>query len=118
MIAGLAGSVLVTAIRQRSEARSAPTPAVLAELQWPAPKPAAELTPGDPVPAQEPKREPDADLADDAYAPARAYVSDTATATEPAQEPARGQAAVAAPLWPEQSTPDTGRKRPRRGKQP
>jgi hypothetical protein len=114
VIAGLAGSVLVTAISQRNEARSRPTAADLAELRWPEPEPATKPAPANPVPAQEIRREPDVELADDAYAPARAYVSDTATATEPAQEPARGQATVATPLWPEQSTPETGRKRPKR----
>jgi hypothetical protein len=107
VIAGLAGSVLVTAICQRRESRQKEE---LALLQWPdEPKPEPESAP-------EPEREPETDadrvpvpaqtaagdLEDDAYAPARAYVSDSAPATEPAAaEPARGQASVATPLWPE-----------------
>jgi hypothetical protein len=106
VIAGLAGSVIVTALSQRRETRQKED---LALLQWPheaePAEPEAEREPGTdvdrvPVPVQ-----PAADdLEDDAYAPARAYVSDSAPASEPvtaAPEPARGQASVATPLWPE-----------------
>ncbi|BCB85892.1 hypothetical protein [Phytohabitans suffuscus] len=116
VIAGLAGSVLVTAISQRREARQAD----IALLQWPD-RPEPDLEP-DPEPDSEPETDLErvpvpaqplaSDLEDDAYAPARAYVSDSAPATEPAAvaaEPARGQASVATPLWPE---PD--KKKPKR----
>jgi len=116
VIAGLAGSVLVTAISQRRESRQKEE---MALLRWPdepepesKPEPVTEREPETdvervPVPAQP----SGADLEDDAYAPARAYVSDSAPATEPAAtpEPARGQASVATPLWPEQE-----KKKPKR----
>jgi hypothetical protein len=110
VIAGLAGSVLVTAINQRRETRQKEE---LALLQWPGgpdrePEPAPEREPETdvervPVPAQTAA----GDLEDDAYAPARAYVSDSDSAppSEPAtaaSESARGQASVGTPLWPEQ----------------
>ncbi len=115
VIAGLAGSVLVTAISQRRDSRQKED---LALLQWPQEterEPESERD-GEPEPDLErvpvPAQPAGADLEDDAYAPARAYVSDSAPATEPAataQEPARGQASVATPLWPEQE-----KKKPRR----
>lgn len=117
VIAGLAGSVLVTAIIQRRDSRQKEE---LALLQWPdepqsRPEPEAEREPEPetdvdrvPVPAQSAGD----DLEEDAYAPARAYVSDSAPAGESAAaEPARGQASVAAPLWPE---PDEKKKPKRR----
>jgi hypothetical protein len=120
VIAGLAGSVLVTAISQRQETRQK---ADMALLQWPdEPQPPAqpelEQEPVEHEPATDVDRVPVPaqttadDLEDDAYAPARAYVSDSAPATEPAAaapEPARGQASVATPLWPEPE-----KKKPRR----
>jgi hypothetical protein len=93
VIAGLAGSVLVTAIGQRREPaepeRTEPRPPA-AEAPAPAPTPVPTQGAGG--------------LADDDYAPARAYVTDTA---EPgggtaAATPARGQASVATPLWPKE----------------
>lgn len=116
VIAGLAGSVLVTAISQRRESRQKEE---LALLQWPdepeprtEPEPASDREPEtdvDRVPV--PVQSASGDLEDDAYAPARAYVSDSAPATESATapEPARGQASVATPLWPEPE-----KKKPRR----
>lgn len=117
VIAGLAGSALMTAIWQRVHRQ--PTEAELAALEWPAnnqptserpdDKPAINKQPADtkPEPALVPAQTPRVELADDAYAPARAYVSDTATKeTAPKDkeaEPARGQAAVKAPIWPEQA---------------
>jgi hypothetical protein len=90
VIAGLAGSVLVTAIGQRREP---------ATPEWTEPRPPATEAP---EPAPEPTQSPG--LADDDYAPARAYVTDTAepsggTATA---TPVRGQASVATPLWPKE----------------
>jgi hypothetical protein len=86
----------------------------MALLQWPdEPSREPDVEPETdlervPVPAQ--PGGGGADLEDDAYAPARAYVSDSAPDTEPAaSEPARGQASVAAPLWPEPE-----KKKPRR----
>jgi hypothetical protein len=106
VIAGLAGSVIVTALSQRRETRQKED---LALLQWP-----HEPEPAEPEAEREPETDVDRvpvpvqpaadDLEDDAYAPARAYVSDSAPASEPvtaAPEPARGQASVATPLWPE-----------------
>jgi hypothetical protein len=115
VIAGLAGSVLVTAINQRRDTRKKEE---LALLQWPdephrEPEPEPEREPetdGERVPV--PAQAGAGDLEDDAYAPARAYVSDSAQATEPAAaapEPVRGQASVATPLWPEQE-----KKKPKR----
>jgi hypothetical protein len=62
-----------------------------------------------------PRQRPSDGLPDDGYAPARAYASDTAT--EPAAEPAgaRGQAAVPAPLWPDDPGGD-GPARAKRGR--
>ncbi|MDQ7906990.1 hypothetical protein RB614_20980 [Phytohabitans sp. ZYX-F-186] len=111
VIAGLAGSVLVTAISQRRDARRKDDMALLRWPDEPAPEPETEPETDlerVPVPAQP----AGADLEDDAYAPARAYVSDSAPASEPAAastEPARGQASVATPLWPEQE-----KKKPKR----
>ncbi|MEH1124657.1 hypothetical protein [Micromonospora sp. CPCC 206061] len=118
VIAGLAGSVLMTAIWQRVHRE--PTATELAALEWPADKRAgtqpadtkpADANPADtktadpkPEPALVPAQTPRVDLADDAYAPARAYVSDTAP-PDAAVEPARGQAAVKAPVWPEPAAP-------------
>lgn len=112
VIAGLAGSVLVTAISQRREARQKADMALLEWPDQPEPEPASEPETDlerVPVPAQSTGA---TDLEDDAYAPARAYVSDSAPATEPAAasaEPVRGQASVATPLWPEQE-----KKKPKR----
>lgn len=91
VIAGLAGSVLVTALGQRAEA--AAQHAETAKRTGPAR--AIEAVPAQAVPAQS------TGLADDDYAPARAYVTDTADSS-PATEPVRGQAAVATPLWPKE----------------
>ncbi|MFC0532863.1 hypothetical protein [Phytohabitans kaempferiae] len=111
VIAGLAGSVLVTAINQRHESRQRDD---VAMLQWPAdgpePEPAREPEDDAKEPVPVPAQVGASDLEDDAYAPARAYVSDSAPATtEAAPEPARGQASVATPLWPEQE-----KKKPKR----
>jgi hypothetical protein len=134
VIAGLAGSVLMTAIWQRVHRE--PTATELAALEWPVDKqPANEPAVTKPEPALVPAQTPRVELADDAYAPARAYVSDTAskdtapatkdTATkgtapkEAAAEPARGQAAVKAPIWPEPAATEEQPKpkgRQRRGK--
>ncbi|MCW6007084.1 hypothetical protein K1W54_21235 [Micromonospora sp. CPCC 205371] len=118
VIAGLAGSVLMTAIWQRVHRQ--PTEAELAALEWPVDdQPADKPTGAKTEPALVPAQAPRVELADDAYAPARAYASDTAakdTAAkdmapkdaapkEAAAEPARGQAAVKAPIWPEPATP-------------
>lgn len=119
VIAGLAGSALMTAIWQRRHRQ--PTEAELAALRWPVDKPAdGKPADGQPEPAPVPAQTPRAELTDDAYAPARAYVSDTAP-PDAATEPARGKAAVKAPVWPEPATPatedqPTPKGKPRRGK--
>lgn len=119
VIAGLAGSVLMTAIWQRVHRQ--PTAAELAALEWPAENPAKGKPSDDNAePALVPSQTPRVELADDAYAPARAYVSDTAP-QETATEPVRGQATVKAPVWPEPATPATeeqpkAKGRPRRNK--
>lgn len=116
VVAGLAGSVLVTAIAQRAAAARRPTPADLAALAWPeSGQSPAERSPAEPSPV--PAQSPQPDLADDAYAPARAYASDTATDT--ATEPVRGQAAVKTPVWPGEASAEAKPKgKPRRPRAP
>jgi hypothetical protein len=108
VIAGLAGSVLTAALVTRAEAARRAAYARTQEVRLP------DL----PMPEQaaEPYADADAttttlpatddpvrtDLADDGYAPARAYVSETAS--EPETSAVRGQATVKAPLWPEEAT--------------
>jgi hypothetical protein len=119
VIAGLAGSVLITAVRVRAAGPSEGDgpeidPATAREpAGWPAGEdgpPAAYPGTGD-HPADRPRATGDepatADLAEDGYAPARAYATDTVPA--PAGEPptgARGQASIPRPLWPDEARKD------------
>jgi hypothetical protein len=90
VIAGLAGSVLTSALGTRSAAG----PAAIDHVRPTGGPPRSERPPAD-----DPVRD---DLADDGYAPARAYVSETAGEPEPAA--ARGKATVKSPLWPQDPT--------------
>lgn len=120
VIAGLAGSVLVTTLVARAEAArragaGSPTPQVPPRE---APEPDTEPYAGADATTASlsvPDDRVRTDLADDGYAPARAYVSETAT--EPEASAVRGQAAVKAPLWPQEATEsEKGRGRFGRGK--
>jgi hypothetical protein len=84
VIAGLAGSVLFAALAMQREQRAVGVATV------PAPRPSLAATPA--------TAKPDEPLADDAYAPARAYGSGD-------EEPALAPSGVT-PLWPTQ--PDSG----------
>jgi hypothetical protein len=124
VIAGLAGSVLITAVRGGADRPARTRPGAP-----PGVEPYGEdSSPVSPVPGTGdtatdrpglagalPRQRPSDGLPDDGYAPARAYASDTVT--EPAAEPAgaRGQAAVPAPLWPDDPGGD-GPARPKRGR--
>jgi hypothetical protein len=125
VIAGLAGSVLITAVRVRTEGPARTRPAAGDEPagadRYRTDPYGEDVAPVSPVPDRAdaptgglPRQRP-GDLPDDGYAPARAYASDTPA--EPAAEPAgaRGQAAVPAPLWPDDPTGE-GPTNPRRGR--
>jgi hypothetical protein len=147
VIAGLAGSVLITAVRARAagpgsggevdrggtrdeaaidDAERGRDPAGAgwsapggeAGAGWSAPGGEGGEVATDRLPTQRAGDTGAGGLADDGYAPARAYASDTVTAP-PANEPAgaRGQAAVPKPLWPDDAKAAGGRPRPgRRGR--
>jgi len=115
VIAGLAGSVLASALVARAAAAKAaaehpdgdarPADAWLARVPE-----IGQDEPGDDEPTTTtlPARDDPVrtDLADDGYAPARAYVTETAADSGPSA--VRGQAAVKAPLWPQDATGGTG----------
>jgi len=163
VIAGLAGSVLITALSTR-EAAAAAQPGALRHTgpattagRWddePADlsstsdsesstveltKSPVDLGSGDGEPGRTPEpvapRHPDEDLADDAYAPARAYgrrndpdasayatdtvETDPAPAPAPAKPPAAGGKPTRAPLWPTGPGEDSGGSpRPGKGRRP
>lgn len=126
VIAGLAGSVLIAAVRGRSEPPGEPAaggPGPVPSAAHPAP--ADHATPATHGSAGREPAAPDAgpDLPDDGYAPARAYAADTVPGPPAETGGARGQAAVPAPavpapLWPAEATggttAQTGRPRPGR----
>ncbi|MFB6391516.1 hypothetical protein [Polymorphospora lycopeni] len=95
---------------------AAPKPAAAKAAPKAAAKPAKTPAPAQPAPvapapvqpppaAQEAPARPDADLADDAYAPSRAYVSETSGAGATAPTAGAAGAAPPQPLWPAGTLP-------------